>query len=120
MAPPASLGSPLTTPRRFLANRYGLGYQMPLGLVFLGGPLLDAGHRVRLLDNDVLGWDDARLARELARDRPDVVMIGHTDDAPGRSMSTFASFAQRVPKTFLAYQIEPTARLDNVAMSTAQ
>ncbi len=40
--------------RRFIANRFGLGYQVPLGLVLIGGPLLDAGHRVRLIDNDVL------------------------------------------------------------------
>ena len=33
----------LTPRRRFIANRFGLGYQVPLGLVFLGGPLLDAG-----------------------------------------------------------------------------
>jgi hypothetical protein len=33
----------LTPRRRFHANRVGLGYQIPLGLVFLGGPLLDAG-----------------------------------------------------------------------------
>jgi hypothetical protein len=55
----------LTPRRRFIANRHGLGYQLPLGHVFLGGPLLDAGHRVRLIDNDALGWDDERLARKL-------------------------------------------------------
>ena len=41
--------------RGFFANRFGLGYQLPLGLVLLGGPLLDAGHRVSLLDADRLG-----------------------------------------------------------------
>ena len=39
---------------------------------------------------------------------------------PGRSMSTFASFDQRVPNTPLAYQIVPTTMLDSVASSTAQ
>jgi anaerobic magnesium-protoporphyrin IX monomethyl ester cyclase len=64
--------------RRFLSNRLGLGYQVPLGLVLIGGPLADAGHRVKLLDNDVLGWTPARLASELAADPPDGVMLGHT------------------------------------------
>ena len=36
----------LTPRRRFIANRFGLGYQLPLGLVCIGGPLSDAGHRV--------------------------------------------------------------------------
>jgi len=69
----------LLTPRRqFIANRSGLGYQIPLGLVLLGGPLLDAGHRVWLIDNDVRGWDDATLVAELARLAPDCVLLGHT------------------------------------------
>src|SRR5206468_3141032 len=34
----------LTPARRFIANRFGVGYQLPLGLVFVGGPLVDAGH----------------------------------------------------------------------------
>ena len=57
-----SLRIALLTPRcRLIANRFGLGYQIPLGMVSLGGPLLDAGQHVRLLDNDMLGMDDERL-----------------------------------------------------------
>lgn len=39
--------------RRFIANQYAYDHPVPLGLVCLGGPLLDADHRVRLIDNDV-------------------------------------------------------------------
>ena len=49
-----------------------------------------------------------------------VTMIAIVALAPGRSMSTFASFDQRVPNTFGVYQIEPTTMLDAVASSTAQ
>ncbi|MNI97025.1 hypothetical protein D3C73_1555960 [compost metagenome] len=49
-----------------------------------------------------------------------VVMIAMVALAPGRSMSTFASFDQRVPNTLGAYQIEPTIMLDAVASRTAQ
>jgi hypothetical protein len=49
-----------------------------------------------------------------------VTTIGTTAVAPGLSMSTFASFAQRVPNTFGVYQIDPTTMLDAVAISTAQ
>ena len=74
-----SLNIVLLTPRRqFIANKYGLGYQIPLGLVFIGGPLIDAGHQVKLIDNDVLGWDNKQLALELAKNPPDCLMIGHT------------------------------------------
>ena len=96
-----SLNIVLLTPRRrFLANRFGLGYQMPLGLVFLGGPLLDAGHRVRLIDNDVRGWDDERLAMDLARDPPDCVMIGHTGSTAAHpaAMATARALRSACPR----------------------
>lgn len=68
----------LTPARRFIANRFGLGYQIPLGSVFVGGPLVDAGHTVWLIDNDAYGWSHRRLIRELQSFQPDCVMLGHT------------------------------------------
>ncbi len=68
----------LTPARRFIANRFGLGYQIPLGLVCIGGPLVDAGHMVKLIDNDLYGWSPRRLVAEIARFKPDGVLLGHT------------------------------------------
>ena len=68
----------LTPARRFIANRFGLGYQIPLGLVLIGGPLVDAGHAVRLIDNDLYGWGAERLVAELRAFLPDCVLLGHT------------------------------------------
>jgi anaerobic magnesium-protoporphyrin IX monomethyl ester cyclase len=95
----------LTPRRRFIANRYGLGYQVPLGLVFLGGPLLDAGHQVRLIDNDVKGWSDERLAHELSSDPPDCILIGHTASTAAHpvAMATARTLRARFPSTHLIY-----------------
>jgi anaerobic magnesium-protoporphyrin IX monomethyl ester cyclase len=95
----------LTPARRFIANRRGLGYQIPLGLVFLGGPLVDDGHRVRLVDNDVLGWDDATLVRELKSDPPDCVMLGHTGSTAAHpvAMRTAAAIRRAFPRTRIVY-----------------
>src|SRR5690349_12240220 len=68
----------LTPARRFIANRYGVGYQIPLGLVLIGGPLIDAGHTVRLIDNDLHGWNSKRLIGETRNFAPDIIMLGHT------------------------------------------
>src|SRR5690349_2767392 len=68
----------LTPSRRFIANRFGLGYQIPLGLVCIGGPLVDAGHSVKLIDNDLYGWSSERLAAEVAHFGADYVLLGHT------------------------------------------
>lgn len=68
----------LTPARRFIANRFGVGYQIPLGLVLLGGPLVDAGHTVRLVDNDLYGWTSEQLVEEITNFAPDCIMLGHT------------------------------------------
>jgi len=95
----------LAPARRFIANRFGLGYQVPLGLVLVGGPLADDGHRVRLVDNDLLGWDDARLARELAPDPPDSILLGHTGSTAAHpaAMRTAAALRRAFPRARLVY-----------------
>ena len=95
----------LTPRRRFLANRFGLGYQVPLGLVFLGGPLVDAGHLVRLIDNDLYGWDDARLVAEVARFRPDAVLLGHTGSTAAHPacVATALALKDALPHLRIAY-----------------
>ena len=70
----------LTPARRFIANRFGLGYQLPLGLVLIGGPLVDAGHTVLLVDNDAYGWGHDRLVAELTHFAPDCVLQTSIED----------------------------------------
>jgi anaerobic magnesium-protoporphyrin IX monomethyl ester cyclase len=101
-----SLEIVLVTPRRrFIANHAGLGYQMPLGHVFLGGALVGAGHRVRLLDNDVLGWSEDRLACELSRRRPDCIFLGHTGSTAAHpaAVATARAIKRRMPQVPIAY-----------------
>ena len=95
----------LTPRRRFIANRFGLGYQLPLGLVFLGGPLVDAGHVVRLIDNDLYGWDTPRLLTEVTRFRPDIVLLGHTGSTAAHPvcMATARALKQRSPQLRIGY-----------------
>lgn len=95
----------LTPRRRFLANRFGLGYQVPLGLVFLGGPLVDAGHAVRLIDNDLYGWNSPRLVEEIARFRPDAVLLGHTGSTAAHPACIAAAQALKdaLPHVRIAY-----------------
>ena len=40
----------INPPYQTLTSNLGVGHQIPLGLLMVGGPLLDAGHQVRLLD----------------------------------------------------------------------
>lgn len=95
----------LTPARRFIANRFGLGYQIPLGLVLIGGPLADAGHAVLLIDNDLYGWSDRRLIAEIAAFRPDWIMLGHTGStaAHPRCLATAAALRRAFPAAKIAY-----------------
>jgi anaerobic magnesium-protoporphyrin IX monomethyl ester cyclase len=91
--------------RRFIANRFGIGYQVPLGMLFLGGPLIDAGHRVRLIDNDALGWSLDRLVKEIAHRPPDCVLLGHTGSTAAHpaAMETARAIRRHLPFTRIFY-----------------
>ena len=64
--------------RHFIANKNGVGYLTPLGLVSIGGPLIDAGYTVKLIDHDAYGWSFKRLIREVGKFQPDYILLGHS------------------------------------------
>ncbi|HSM70258.1 MAG TPA: radical SAM protein, partial [Anaerolineales bacterium] len=43
-----------------------------------GGPLIDAGLTVRLIDHDALGWSYEKLMEEAGKFDPDYVLLGHS------------------------------------------
>ena len=54
-----------------LTSVVGVGHQMPLGLLMVGGALLDEGHRVRLLDAERKHLSIGKVLREVGRFAPD-------------------------------------------------
>jgi anaerobic magnesium-protoporphyrin IX monomethyl ester cyclase len=96
----------LITPRRhFIANHYGLGYQIPLGLVLIAGPLIDLGHQVMLIDNDKKGYNDEKLTVELSSFHPDCILIGHTAStaAHDSSLNTAKALRKEFPHSSIIY-----------------
>jgi anaerobic magnesium-protoporphyrin IX monomethyl ester cyclase len=95
----------LTPARRFIANRFGLGYQVPLGLVYIGGPLVDAGYSVKLIDNDLYGWPLDRLVREIAGFQAGYVLLGHTGStaAHATSLLTIEAIRSGLPNVRIVY-----------------
>ncbi|MBL8920447.1 MAG: magnesium-protoporphyrin IX monomethyl ester anaerobic oxidative cyclase [Myxococcaceae bacterium] len=49
----------------------------PLGLLSIGGPLLDAGHQVELLDADLIDQPHEAIVDEVCRRAPDALLVGH-------------------------------------------
>ena len=68
----------LNPARHFIANEAGVGYLTPLGLVLIGGPLMDAGFEVKLIDHDMNGWPMERLLVEVAAYQPNYILLGHS------------------------------------------
>jgi anaerobic magnesium-protoporphyrin IX monomethyl ester cyclase len=55
----------------------------PLGLLAIGGPLLDDGHEVQLLDLDIDPMPSATVVDHAARFKPDAVLFGHSGSTSG-------------------------------------
>lgn len=60
-----------------LTARFGTGHQVPLGLLMVGGPLLDAGHQVRLFDAERWRISNQVIVDEVKNFDPQIVMTGH-------------------------------------------
>src|SRR5437764_147472 len=69
-------------PYQTITSNFGVGHQIPLGLLMVGGSLLDAGHEVMLLDAECRRLSVEAIVREVRRLDPDVVMTGHAGSTP--------------------------------------
>lgn len=72
----------INPPYQTITSNYGVGHQIPLGLLMVGGPLIDAGHQVKLLDAESRRLSLSSIVDEVRRWRPDLVMTGHAGSTP--------------------------------------
>jgi anaerobic magnesium-protoporphyrin IX monomethyl ester cyclase len=91
--------------RHFIANAAGLGYLTPLGLVLIGGPLMDAGFDVRLVDHDMNGWSFERLLQEIHDYHPTYVLLGHSGSTASHNVvvKTAKLIKQNFPDVRIIY-----------------
>ncbi|MEZ5789740.1 MAG: magnesium-protoporphyrin IX monomethyl ester anaerobic oxidative cyclase [Nitratireductor sp.] len=60
----------------------------PLGLLAIGGPLIDAGHRLELLNADTGPMTTREICRRAICARPDAILIGHSGSTSAHPVST--------------------------------
>lgn len=65
-------------PRPAIGSRIPDDHLPPLGLLSIGGPLIDAGHDVKLLDADRLDLPLGEIRRRALEWKPDVILVGST------------------------------------------
>jgi anaerobic magnesium-protoporphyrin IX monomethyl ester cyclase len=85
----------LNPPHPAIGSRIPTEHLPPLGLLALGGPLLDAGHRVQLLDADIAPLSRAEIVAEVRRVEPDAVLLGHSGSTSAHPSAMAVSRAVR-------------------------
>jgi len=83
----------------------------PFGLLCIGGPLLDDGHRVELIDGEFGPMPLGDLVAEIVRRSPDLVLFGHSGSSSGHPViaQVSACVAQALPDVSIVYGgVHPT------------
>ena len=77
----------------------------PFGLLSIGGPLIDAGHKVRLLNADLAPMAPDEIVRQVAAHAPQAVLIGHSGSTSAHP--TVAVLARQIraalPRVHIVY-----------------
>ena len=68
----------INSPHPSIGSRLPDEHLPPLGLLAIGGPLIDRGHEVRLLDAEFGPMDFKDIVTETLRYSPDLVLLGHS------------------------------------------
>ncbi|ABD07389.1 Magnesium-protoporphyrin IX monomethyl ester anaerobic oxidative cyclase [Rhodopseudomonas palustris HaA2] len=77
----------------------------PLGLLAIGGPLIDDGHDVRLLDAEFGPTSTAQIVGQARDFRPDAVLFGHSGSTSGHPViaEVAQAIAHAIPGTRIVY-----------------
>jgi len=95
----------------------------PLGLLSIGGPLIDDGHTVSLVDADREDLPDDETLRRIRAQSPDVVMIGHSGSTSAHPVVCRITRALRavMPEVGIVYGgVFPTYHYREVLAEEAQ
>jgi len=78
----------INPPHPSIGSRIPREHLPPLGLLSLGGPLIDAGHETKLLDAEFGPLSLKAILAEVQRFEPDCVLLGHSGSTSAHPMAT--------------------------------
>lgn len=92
-------------PHPAIGSRIPKEHLPPLGLLCIGGPLLDAGHHVTLLDAEFGPMDHGAIAQQVANHHPDILIIGHSGSTSAHpiAMDLTRRFRRDTPRLTIIY-----------------
>lgn len=68
----------INPPHLSIGSRMPNDHLPPLGLLSIGGPLLDEGYEVQLLDADYSFMKHSKIVSETQKYNPDLILLGHS------------------------------------------
>src|SRR3954462_6501627 len=84
----------INPPHPAIGSRIPDDHLPPLGLLSIGGPLIDDGHNVRLLDGEFAPMPLRSIVAEAQTFAPDAVLFGHSGSTSGHPV--IAEIAQAI------------------------
>jgi anaerobic magnesium-protoporphyrin IX monomethyl ester cyclase len=95
----------INPPHPAIGSRIPREHLPPLGLLSLGGPLLDAGHQVKLVDAEFGPMSVAEIASEARQYDPDAILLGHSGSTSGHPSASRIAHAVRaaLPQAWIVY-----------------
>lgn len=95
----------LNPPHPSIGSRIPIEHLPPLGLLAIGGPLIDAGHHVELLDAEFGPLSTADIVAEIGRRAPQAVLVGHSGSTSGHPIAAEITRAIRavMPRVWIVY-----------------
>jgi len=95
----------LNPPHPSIGSRIPREHLPPLGLLSLGGPLIDAGHEVELLDAEFGPMPVGQIVSNTRRYAPQVVLLGHSGSTSGHpgAMQVARAIRSALPHSWMVY-----------------
>ena len=95
----------VNVPHPAIGSRIPDDHLPPLGLLAVGGPLLDDGHAVRLIDGEFGPMPLPDLIRAAVAWAPDAVLFGHSGSTSGHPViaAVARAVAARLPAAAIVY-----------------
>src|SRR6185503_18129069 len=77
----------------------------PLGLLSIGGPLIDDGHEVKLLDAEFGPMPLAEIVRQAVAYKPEALLLGHSGSTSGHPIVAELTrmLAAALPEAWIVY-----------------
>src|SRR3954467_6936291 len=95
----------LNVPHPSIGSRIPDDHLPPLGLLSIGGPLIDDGHQVKLLDAEFGPMPLSEIMAEVMAYAPEAVLVGHSGSTSGHpgAVEIFRAVRRALPDCRIVY-----------------